>query len=156
MTGESREEIHQAISADLAKLRELDVFFVGGVIRDLPAEATACYFDDIGGLPCPGWEDEVAAADAKLRPSLDKLVEGAVAAVARIDSAYVMNQERVATELAALRSLQIVEIGELITTVAENNPNCYNLPCPDDQAAADEENRLRAAKLDAITKAVAE
>src|SRR5262245_8824421 len=106
------EDTHAAISADLVKLRELDVFSVGHIIRDLPAEATGCYFDDIGGLPCPGWEDEVAAADAALRPRLDKLVAAAVSAVSRPDPAYVMDQARVTADLAALRALKVVEVGE--------------------------------------------
>ena len=147
-------ETHQAIAEDLTRLRELDVFVVGHIIRDLPAEATGCYFDDIGGLPCPGWEDEVVAADTKLRPRLHDLVTTSIAAAASSDPTFVMNEDRVAADLAALRALEIVEVGELITTVAQNNPNCYNLPCPEDEEAAREANRLRAAKLASITTAV--
>ncbi len=132
------------------------MFSVGGILRDLPSEATACYFDDIGGRACPGWEDEVAAADAKTAPKLAAFVATATGAVTDTDPAYVMDQDRIAGDLAVLRGLQILQVGELLTSVPENNPNCYNLPCPDDQQRADEQNRLRAAQLEAISTAIAE
>jgi hypothetical protein len=146
---------HAAIHTDLDRLRALDVFTVGGVVRDLPSEATSCYRDDIGGLPCPGWEDAVHAADAANEPRLATLVgtaEGAAASA--VDPAYAMDTQRVGDDLAALRALQIVEIGELVVTVPDNSANCYGIPCPGEQARADAENRARAAKLDAITLAL--
>jgi hypothetical protein len=46
-----------------------------------------------------------------------------------------------------------VQVGELLVSVAANNPNCYNVPCPEDKARADADNLARAAKLSAIAAA---
>lgn len=154
-TPESVAATHEQIRGDLDSLRALDVFYVGHIIRDLPEEATSCYFDDIGPRACPGWEDTVAAADAAIAPKLAQLVATATDAAAEVQTGYPTDAQRIADDLAALRGLQIVEIHDLVVAMPDNNPNCYNLPCPEDQAKADAENALRAARLDAITGAVA-
>ena len=59
-----------------------------------------------------------------------------------------------AANLEALRSLDIVTIGELIVAQPSNNPNCYNLPCPSDVQAADATNLDRAGRLANIVNAV--
>ncbi|MSP25450.1 MAG: hypothetical protein EXR75_09855 [Myxococcales bacterium] len=149
----SNASVHEAIRVDLDRLRALEVFYVGGIVRDLPSEATGCYFDDIGGLPCPGWEDEVAASDAEQAPRLRWLGDTAEAAVGGVEPAKAVDGASVALALETLRALAIVEVGELMTVAPASNPSCYNLPCAEDVALAEEQERLAAAKLAAIADA---
>jgi hypothetical protein len=45
-----------------------------------------------------------------------------------------------------------VEVFGLVEEVPQNNPYCYNLPCPDDIAAAEAINCQRATALAAIAQ----
>ncbi len=126
------------IDTNLERLRALHVVEVKSLIVDKPVGTGNCY-----GAPCP---DEVRGRAAV---RLEKLV--AVAEFA-VQTQYVAARciERVDTNLAALSSLKIVELGAFLRTAPANNPLCYSLPCPSDVEAADIENEARAADLESI------
>ena len=131
------------IETNLARLANLDVFEVGELIVDMPAEAFNCYG------PCPGAEVAIAEAEADAAERLGAFTAAAIDAVNAPES-----DADVAKALEELRSLQIVGIGELIETVPSNPSNPYNSPNPEDIEAAEQENSERALKLEAIANAV--
>jgi hypothetical protein len=134
------------IDANLARLNALDVFEVGQLIVDLPAEAYACYG------PCPGSEPAIAQAKAKAATRLAELADTAEkgAATPAADSCA---QPAIDRNLAALQALRIVSVSGLIATLPQNNPQCYNLPCSADIAAAKVATCERAGKLGGIVEA---
>lgn len=132
------------VDENLERLRALDVFEVGQLIVDMPAEAFNCYG------PCPGSEALILAAQEEAALRLDELVPAAEAAIGT-PSSYLCT-ELIDENLEALRALEIVEVTGMIQAVPENNPQCYNLPCQEDIDAAAAENDLRAAKLDSIAR----
>lgn len=138
------------IEGNLQRLVDLEVFAVGSLVLDVPDEAYHCYG------PCPGWEDEIAEAEAAVADRLQRFADAAVAAAAAPEDpgAYaVFDEQAVAEDIAALASLEIVQIGSFLAAEPANNPSCYNLPCDEDIAAAEAENCLRSARLDAIVRA---
>lgn len=136
------------VDENLARLQALEVVSVGNLVLDVPEEAMNCYG------PCPGWEDEIAAARAASAVRLDHMVQVAEPAAATPETnGNACEQASIDANVAVLRGLGIVDIGGLVVAQPANNPNCYNLPCQEDEAAARELTCERAAKLDAIVKA---
>lgn len=134
------------VDANLARLRALDVFEVGQLVVDLPAEASNCYG------PCPGSEPIIAAAKVKAATRLAALTEVAVtAAAAAPASACAM--PAVDDNLAALQALRIVGVTSFLEAQPAHNPQCYNLPCAADIEAAKATNCARSEKLASIAGA---
>lgn len=139
----------EQVDENLARLRALNVFEVGDLIVKLPAEATNCY-----GI-CPGFEDAAQTARAEAAQRLANLVDTAARAAATPYSGYACT-ERVDANLEALRSLEVVGVGAFLRILPDNNPLCYNTPCPDDVDAANVKNEARAAELESIAIAARE
>jgi hypothetical protein len=141
----------QESQVDLERLRALQVFHVGQLVLELPAEATACY-----GLPCPGWEDRVAREVATQMPRLDRLTAKAEAlrASVHVDFAYAdLDTAQVERDLQTLRDLHIIQVGALVAAEPVAEPNCYNLPCPGE---VERENLTRAAIVHELAAAAGE
>jgi hypothetical protein len=138
------------VDENLARLQALDVFTVGQLVVDLPAEAHSCYG------PCPGSQPAIDAAKtraatrlAELADTAEKVVSSAAVAV----GPSTCETPAIDANLAALSALRIVGVSGLVVTQPANNPQCYNLPCPADKAAAQAANCARAGKLAAIVAA---
>jgi hypothetical protein len=136
------QQVDASIQQSLDRLSALQIFSVGGLVLNLPAAATACY-----SIPCSGdtqgWA-EYHAERARQAPRLAALA--AQAEDCNSGHCYVSIPTSVDEAVSALDALQIVEVGGLIQAQPKNNPDCYNLPCPSDQAAAEAENNRRAAE----------
>ena len=137
------------ISTDVAALRALHAFEVGDLVMRLPSEATACY-----GLPC-NEADRARWASERNEQAL-RLHAFVAEASAATPTAAAPTAAEVAQSLEAIASLQIVSVSALADAQPANNPECYNLPCSSDVAAADAENAERHAHLVAIARATAE
>jgi len=137
-----------AVDENLARLQALDLFEVGDLVVDMPAEATNCY----GTKPCAGSEPAVSAARSAAAERLAQFADTAETAVATPYDAYACGT-RIDSNLDAVRALRIVEVGNFIRDQPANNPDCYNLPCPADQAAADAVNEARATDLESVALA---
>jgi hypothetical protein len=140
-----------AIDENLARLRALDVFEVGELIVEMPAEALNCY----GPKPCAGSEPAVAAARTTAAERLVAFTESVVAAAAKPYDSYACDAN-IDVNLEALRSLRVVEVGSFIRSEPVNSAFCYNLPCQSDIDAANTTNHTRAAKLESIAIALPE
>jgi hypothetical protein len=135
----TRAELEADAEAGLARLRALEVVQVNTLVLDLPAAARQCY-----GL-CwdrPEYHDMIVAEYERQLPRLNKLAEIGEG-VPEHSYPTVSAVERAAPAVAALESLEIVDLGGLLTVAPRNNPNCYNLPCQDDVTAARTENESR-------------
>lgn len=139
----------EQVDENLARLRSLEVFEVGELIVKLPAGATNCYGT------CPGFEDAVQAARTQAAQRLANLADTAARAAATPYTAYAC-LERVDANLEALRSLEVLGVGAFMRSAPENNPLCYNTPCPEDVDAANAKNDARAAELESIAIAAQE
>jgi hypothetical protein len=129
--------------AHLDQLAALEVFTVGNMLARYPMGALNCY-----GV-CPQFEAEIAQANVQASERLAALAEHSAAAIqanATVDPG-VCEPEAIEANLAALRALEVVEVGEFLALVPNNNPNCYNVPCPEDEAAAQQGTCERAATL---------
>jgi hypothetical protein len=120
----------QRIESNLERLRDLQVFQVGEIVID-------------------GEETEVVAATEL--EAFAGTAENACAAVEADPAAC--TTEAIEANLAALRDLSVVEVGDLLVVEPANNPNCYNLPCQEDEEAAAAETCARATKLARILQA---
>jgi hypothetical protein len=144
-----------AVDENLARLAALDVFMVGDLVVQLPEEAFACY-----GVPCPGTEEAVAEAQAEAElhaaERLAWFAGAAETAAAEAASGYFCDKETIDAHVAALDALEIVEVLGLVVEQPQNNPNCYNLPCQEDIAAAEAITQERAQQLTNIVAAVQE
>jgi hypothetical protein len=129
---------------DLALLRQLEIADIGGLLHSYPEGALHCY-----GI-CPGFEDEVEAENLRQAERLSTLVDIALASAEVEPSAALCTEAVIDANLAALGDLQIVEVFGLVEEVPQNNPYCYNLPCPEDIERADDLNCRRATALSAI------
>lgn len=129
------------VDANLARLRGLSIFEVLGV----PEEAN-CY---AGDAAC------IARARAQAAPGVAAFTDAAVRAAALPPATYGVTDAANDANLRAIRALNVVTVGMLIVEQPRNNPNCYNLPCPEDRAAADAVNRGRAGQLANIARSVA-
>jgi hypothetical protein len=134
---------------DLERLRSLGAFEVRYLVVDGPGASGDC-----SGQACPptgrapsSLNSRVARRLARLADLADLAAEGAHADPSAI--------ERVEANLALLRSLEIVEVGDFIRKQPSNNPRCNDTPCQTDIEAADSENEANAAVLEAIAVAAA-
>jgi hypothetical protein len=146
------EHVGEDISADehLTRLEGLELFEVGELLVWMPEMATNCYG------PCPEW---TAMSEAEQQAEIDAVRDAQEARLATLvaiaeevhdEEVYRIDPSTVDEHLSALRRLGIVEVGEMVMTAAENNPYCYNLPCAEDIARADEDNALRAGEIAAL------
>jgi hypothetical protein len=134
------------VDQNLARLQALDVFQVGQLVVEQPASASSCYG------PCPGADAAIAAAKAKAAVRLAELADKAESAVVTpVPGAC--DQTSIDANLAALSALHIVGVDGMVVTQPQNNPQCYNTPCPADVAAAKAANCERDGKLAAIVAA---
>lgn len=140
-----------AIDENLARLRALDVFEVGDLIVQMPNEALNCY----GPKPCAGSEPAVAAARVAAAERLVTFTDGVSKAAASPSDDYAC-EANIQVNLDALRSLQVVDIGNIIVSQPLNTGFCYGNPCPADIDAANQANHARAAKLESIATTLAE
>ena len=142
-------KVEASIEQSLDRLRALQTLEVGGLVMILPAEATSCY-----GVPCAGsaWVQPYRDEQARQAPRLEKL---AVLAEETRHNAYLTPHDKSETAAAieALNALQIVSVGALITVQPKNSLECYNLPCPADVQAADQENAKRVTEAFGIVDA---
>jgi hypothetical protein len=136
---ESAEAADELRDASLQALAALEVFEVGNLVTDLPDNSFHCY-----GL-CPEHLDEYLEAVSRLAAFAGAAVDAAGAA-----DLAACPTGAIAGNLGAIADLRVVEVGAFLAAEPENNPQCYNLPCPEDVAAAEATNCERAAKLDAI------
>ncbi len=136
-------KVEASIQQSLDRLRALQVIEVGNLVLNLPAEATSCY-----GVPCAGsaWIQPYRDEQARQAPRLEKL---AVLAEETMHNQYLTPHDKSEAEAAiqALNALQIVSVGALITVQPNNSLECYNLPCPSDIQAADQENAKRVTEV---------
>ncbi|HCP46621.1 MAG TPA: hypothetical protein DIU15_11285 [Deltaproteobacteria bacterium] len=132
------------VAQELEILAQLNIVHVGALVRDYPEGAMNCYG------PCPGFEDEIAEEDARQALRLQELVDIATEASSVTIDSYSCSLEVIDDNLAALDGLDIVEVFGLVEEVPQNNPYCYNLPCPEDIEAAEEINCQRATALATI------
>jgi hypothetical protein len=135
------------VEVNLERLRALSVFEVRDLVVKQPGEADNCY-----GLPCSDTSGTAAERESRAALRLARLADAAENAV---NSAYAATQciERVDLNLAALRDLEVVDVGEFMRIEPANNPYCYNLPCGEDLEAAAVANEARAADLESIAHA---
>ncbi len=112
------------IDENLARLRSLQIFEVGGFLLNAPN----CY-----GMPCPGHEQEYADAKEAQAKRLADFTNSALSAAAATAPSY-------------------TGPAPVILAEPQNNANCYNLPCPEDIAAAQAINNERACQLANIAK----
>jgi hypothetical protein len=126
---------------DLARLEALDVIEVGGVDTSVIQSAGNCY-----GL-CP---EDVEALRALQGPRLRALVDVAEDAVKEPLSCEGVDVEK---QLRSLSELQIVSGVALVQEEAQPEPNCYNLPCPDEVERVQQRNCERVGKLASIVAA---
>jgi len=132
------------VADELERLAQLNIVHVGALVHEYPEGAMNCYG------PCPGFEDEIAEEDARQALRLQELVDiMADAASVTLESGS-CSLEVIDENLAALDGLDIVEVFGLVEEVPQNNPYCYNLPCPEDIEAAEEINCQRATALASI------
>jgi hypothetical protein len=146
-TGPEVKDPPRSVEENLASLKGLQIFEVAGIVQHIP-ESANCY-----NLPCPGHEAEFEAAKAADTQHLDTFTKTALAAAADPASTDPADLSAATTNLDKLRQLDVVQIGELVLAVPENNPNCYNLPCESDKQAAEATNNERAGQLANIAKA---
>ena len=141
----------ELIDENLARLNAIGVVEVGDLIVAEPVEAYNCYG------PCVSEEElEVLRAEAKAEAAekLADLADAAEAATQQPGEAT-FDEEAVAADVARLADLELVEVLRFVEEVPENNPNCYNLPCPEDEAAAEAITAERATHLRLIADAAA-
>jgi hypothetical protein len=138
-SGPTDAQVDASIEDSLTRINALQLFSVEGLVLNLPAQARECY-----NLPCPNDAASWAAYHAeraRQAPRLAKLAEQAE--ICNSGNCYISTPTSADEAVQALNALQIVTIGELIQTQPANNPECYNLPCPSDTAAAEIENNRR-------------
>jgi hypothetical protein len=133
-----------AIEADMQRLAELSAVSVDGLVVHT-SEGGACYV-----YPCQAaqsgspLEADYQRQEARLL-ALDALAASVAGARDTLAPATDTN-----ADLAALRALQIVQLGGLVTVPQPTTGNCYSLPCADDIARVQVENQRRAAVLHAL------
>jgi hypothetical protein len=143
-------ELDAAVKEDLARLRSLSVVSVGGLVLSQEAQAASCY-----SAPCELSDSDPVIADyRRQQPRLRRLVDAAQAAISARELPEVTAAQTHA-DLAALESLRIVTLQGLVTVAPATQANCYGLPCPEDIARADAENRRRAGAAHVLAAEVA-
>lgn len=138
-------------SADesLARLRSLEIFSVGAMVWEQPAEAFNCYG------PCPGSERVIARAEAAGAARLDAFTAAAVTASrdAVTNHAGACDATAIEANLQALRALRVVEVGDFLAVQPSESSNCYGVVCPGEAARARAETCDRAEHLADIVDA---
>jgi hypothetical protein len=134
--------VEASIAQSLQTLNSLQIFGVGNLILNLPAEATTCY-----NLPCPGseWVAPYQAERARQAPRLAKLA-AAAAQASETPNLKPAPLSETADAIEQLSSLLIIQVTGLIETQPANNPQCYNLPCQSDKDAAERQTQMTLAK----------
>jgi hypothetical protein len=123
-------EAVERVPENLERLRALQVFQVGDLVVE-------------------NGESEVAAAT-----DLETFAVTAENACVAVETdASACTADAIERNLVELRAMSVVEVGDLLAVEPANNPNCYNLPCEDDVAAAEAETCARATKLANIVEA---
>lgn len=131
------------VAENLARLRALDVFEVGAMENQIPADAN-CYGGPFAlGFACPGKEATFAHGKAKAERRLEAFANRAERAVAATPSVAWAGFPG-GNDLQALRDLHVVEVGELIVSQPETS-SCYGF--------CNATNATRVARLGAIAKA---
>jgi hypothetical protein len=127
------------LETDMIRLNALTIVNARSLVV-VGGERSACY----SLHPCASSASDpvVAAEYARQAPRLHALV-GLAEEVASAQ-AYETAATDTASDLSALNGLAIVELTSLVKTAPATSQNCYNLPCPDDVARADQENQRRA------------
>jgi hypothetical protein len=130
------EKVEQSIQQSFDRLNALEIVSAARLVLDLPAEATACY-----NLPCPGsvWEEKYHAERARQAPRLERLV-GLAETAAHAEYTAMRDMSEADAAIQALNGLAVIEVAGLVEVKPANNPQCYNLPCGTDIAAADRVN----------------
>ena len=134
-TGATRAELEHTVAESLERLRALNLFTVDRMVMTLPANAGQCYG------PCAGDAEAYQTELARQAKRLSAFAEQAEAC--NSGNCYVFTPKSGAEALDALNALEIVHVTSLVTAEPKNNASCYNLPCPEDVAAAKAENRRR-------------
>jgi hypothetical protein len=136
--------VDQSIADSFDKLRGLQMVSVGGLVLNLPAEATACY-----GLPCPGspYEQQYRDERARQAPRLATLANLATQANAD-ESVQAVDPTQADAAVKALNDLAIVSVSGIVVTQPTNSVNCYTQPdvCAANEASTKQQNGLRVAR----------
>ena len=119
----------------------MEIVDVAELVHEYPEGAMNCYG------PCPGYEEDIEAENQRQAARLLELVAVAEDAVSVDANVYGCDVEDIDENLDALADLNIVEVFGLVEAVPENNPNCYNTPCPEDVAEAEQVTCQRASAL---------
>jgi hypothetical protein len=137
-TPRTRDQLLAEAEAGLARLRALQVVQVYDLVLELPRAALQCYG------PCWSTHNDVIVAEYERQlPRLRKLAEVGESVLAN-SYPTVAKVEEAPAAISSLESLKVVDLGKLLTVAPKSNPSCYNLPCPEDTAAAQTENESRA------------
>lgn len=125
----------------LAALRALNVIDVGGLIEDIPAEATQCYG------PCPGYEKTIAEARARSQQRLARLAAVASNLPPAATDPQTCQPAAIEANLNTLRNLRIVEVKSFMAVQPVVTGHCYTAPCPAERERARAQTCERAATL---------
>ena len=131
------------LPTNLERLRALKLMDVGELLFEVPEGHPNCY------APCFHY-------DAKAEQFAELVEIAEVAARQPVSDPTACDADATDANLAALAALELVEIRGMLTEEPDNNPNCYNLPCEEDIAAAAAVNCERAATLTNVIAAVGE
>jgi uncharacterized protein YceK len=139
----------RAVDESLARLRALEVFTVGAMQWQEPAEAFNCYG------PCPGSEVAIARAQAAGAARLDAFTRAAEVAArdTAADHANACEPATIAANLDALRALRVVEVGDFLAAQPREAANCYGVVCPGEATRVRNESCARAEHLADIVDA---
>jgi hypothetical protein len=134
----------EQVQVDLDILSEVSVFEVGELVIAQNMVPGNCY----GGV-CENDDDRernyIDQAD-RLHALVDLATDDPETTVTPCYTT-VDDPNIIASNLQAVDDLEIVDVGEFLEQEVEPSASCYNLPCPDDIAAADAENYRRAQVL---------
>ena len=131
-----------SVETDLQRLQDLELFEVGQLLTTVPGENYSCAYNQ----PCPGEE-----LDGAVRIQHARLL-GLLAIAEDVTETPELPEPTQETQqdLAALTSLSILYVGQLIVDEPANSVTCYNLPCQSDIDEAAAGNARRAEVLAAL------
>jgi hypothetical protein len=134
-------------SAELAALAALEVVQVGALVPFAAGQGGHCY-----GVPCD--ESEATAARevqvARLTELVDVVERAKQTPASSSDIEAACAVDAVEANLAALNSLEIVEVEGLLRAQPEISGACYAAPCPEDIARAEAQTCERAEVLSRV------
>jgi hypothetical protein len=132
--------LQAAIGADFDRLQSLHIISAYSLVLSAEAQGASCY-----SAPCSLTDTDPVIIDYhRQAPRLHKLV---TLAAETNESTYPIpgiTAAQTDADLKVLRDLAVVSLGGLVAAQPAANPDCYNLPCPDDIALAKAENTRRA------------